>query len=249
MVDNDHRLAAVLNAVLPETASTGDWDRVVRDANRTGLARRLLRPVTLQRRLALAGTLAVLVALIPLSALAVTNNWWFFSTPLSVPSPIGDLVTIDQGQWGGVPWALTAYNTTSHGLCISVTPNPPSGHPTTPSETPAASGTMLGCGLVRGLSEAPNDTSAPELTLVSAAYTGTDGTQVNVLAGATAPDVAEVATVGGGGGQVTAETTPAPSELGLPVRFFIMRLTGGTRPVDVQALDTSGHLLQDVSLP
>lgn len=248
MSDDDRTLAAVLDAVLPQTAAAGNWEEVVQATGRPRLAREFVRSVS-RRRLLVVGALAIVVVLTPLTAFAVSSSWWFFNTALPVPSPVGDVVVVKQGQSDGIPWTLTAYQTQNHALCISLTPNPPSDSPATASQSLGASASSLGCGSLRGISDAPDSTTAPELTFVAATYTGTDGAEVEVVAGGTAADVAEVATLNNAGGQITAETTPAPSDLGLPIRFFAVQLPSGSKPSAVRALDANGRPLQELPIP
>jgi hypothetical protein len=72
-----------------------------------------------KRRLMLALALFA-AALVSLAALGAASDWWFFqhhgSTPASAPN------AVKAGEWSGHPWQLIAYPSSTHGLCVSVTP-------------------------------------------------------------------------------------------------------------------------------
>jgi hypothetical protein len=72
-----------------------------------------------KRRLMLALALFA-AALVSLAAIGSASGWWFFqnhgSTPASAPN------AVKAGEWSGHPWQLIAYPSSTHGLCVSVTP-------------------------------------------------------------------------------------------------------------------------------
>ncbi len=230
MADSDPALAHVLDALLPRGVADGEWGRLVRDAR----GRR--------RRLAVAVVTVALLGLVPLTAIAADNGWWFFGTPLAAPAPLGDVVTVESGHSNGVPWAMTAYQTTNQEVCVSIVPNPPTGQPT------AGSATMLGCSAVRGSPGAQN-AAATAVGLVSTAFKGADGTVDEIVGGPAAADVARVVVVTGSGPETTADTIPAPAQLGLPIRFFLAELPSESEVQSVRALDASGNVLQTVTIP
>ena len=72
-----------------------------------------------KRRLMLALALFA-AALVSLAALGAASDGWFFqnhgSTPASAPN------AVKAGEWSGHPWQLIAYPSSTHGLCVLVTP-------------------------------------------------------------------------------------------------------------------------------
>ncbi len=234
----------------PDSGSSGDhgdWERVLSDA------RRHRWRSSRRARLALALVGAVLAVIIPLTAVAASNGWWFFSDSVSstLPSPVGGVVVVDSGNWQGVPWALTAYRTASDGLCIGFTPNPPAGADSgAPPQGPpsAASTLMIGCGAdVRGIPNLEYRQTTHEFAFISSGSAATDGSKFDAVAGPAAADVASVEIDHSGGPPIVAQTLQAPGQLGVPIRFFAAELPLGDTVKSLVAQDSSGNALETIT--
>lgn len=247
-IDYDAKISAALDAILPLSGDHGDWRGVVADASSSRWPKGRPR----FRRTALAFAVGALAVIVPLAALADSNGWWFFSDSgsASAPSPVGDVVTVASGRWQGTPWALTAYRTTSDGLCVAFTPNPPSGLiPGASSSTPPASALMMGCGApVQGVPNLPH-LASHQIGFTDSSSAPGEGRRFDVIAGPVAADVAEVEILQSDGASVRVASIPAPTQLDAPVRFFVSELPLGTTLKAVVALDNSGNTIETVSVP
>jgi hypothetical protein len=96
-----------------------------------------VRPRRLSRRRTVLLACAVAAAIVPLTALAAVNHWWFLQTGAGLPRPGQQPTVVTRGSWSGHRWTLVAYpskhfaGTTNgpNGLCWGVTfsgPAPPS---------------------------------------------------------------------------------------------------------------------------
>lgn len=248
----DLALAIALDEILPSNGDRGNWQRVLADANR-----HRWRPSGHGRRLAIAATLVAIGALIPLTAVAAGNDWWFFSdsTSSATPPPAGPVVVVRSGSWQGVPWALTAFRTTSEGLCIAFTPNPPTGISSGSSgvslEALNGSARIMGCGEdVRGTENlAKPQRSVHEVGFFTLASSPGEGKPFDVIAGSAAADVTSVQISRSDGSSIVAQTFPAPSQLGVAVRFFVAELPLGGTVRSVVALGASGNTLETITAP
>ena len=123
----DARIAELLNRLVPPTVERPDWERVLADADvhdgETG--RPALRPWQRKRWPLIAVTMLVLLVVAPLTALAVSQGWWFFSAS-GLPTPISRVTVVATGTWNQVPWTLTAYRSSTDGVCLALTPRAPS---------------------------------------------------------------------------------------------------------------------------
>lgn len=246
-VEYDARLAGALDQILPPSGDRGDWERVLAEARP-----RRWRPSG-RTRLALALAALTLAAVIPLTAVAASDGWWFFgnATSSTLPSAVGGVVVVESGNWQGVPWALTAYRTASSGICIAFTPNPPTGSESgTSAQTPssAASTPLIGCGAdVRGIPNLGNAGPMHEFAFFTSTSSASDGAKFNAVAGPAAADVASVEIDRSNGPPIVAQTLAAPDQLGIPIRFFVAQLPLGDTVQALVARDSGGKTLATIT--
>ena len=107
-------LATILDAMVPpQERAAGEWERVLRDAER-----RARRPVR-RRRLAIGGALAFALLLItPLAVVGSSRDWWFFAH--GGPKPATPVAVLESGSWSGQQWTLTAFRNRRGNICFSV---------------------------------------------------------------------------------------------------------------------------------
>jgi hypothetical protein len=188
----------------------------------------------------------VLAAAVPLTSLAFANDWWFLGSA-SVPAPSGDIIVVRSGEWGGVPWTLTAYRSQTQGLCVAFTPNAPDARPPTSSAGHTAAMT---CDTdLSGLVGAPK---APVHTIgLIGSSAARDSTSAfpGFVAGPTAAEVAKVKIVLGDGDQVLTDTFAAPDSLGAPVRFYVAPVPEGNVVTALVAVDGAGNSLETMTVP
>lgn len=241
MVDYDEALAHALDEFLPRGQHNPDWAVVLRDAR--GGRGRIVLPHSPRRRLAILATGAAIALLIPLTAVAVGEQWWFFSSPITAPSPVGDVVVVNSGILNGTPWVLTAYRTSSQGLCVAFAPN---ASDSGPENTTNPSSSVLSCGAsVIGLPQAnPASAGSHEVAFVESVSSGGE-----LIGGPTAADVAQVEIVRASGPPLVINTMPAPAALDVSARFFVAGLNADDAAQAVQAFDSSGHVLETLTIP
>jgi hypothetical protein len=238
-------LASVLDEVLPRIGDVGDWEGVLRDAERAVPSARSLGPRWRTRRVIIVAVAAALAALIPLVAVAANQGWWFFSfvgAP-APPAPTSGVVVVERGSWHGTPWALAAYRTRRQGICIGFTANPPAGPPPSPTASSKPSGSFGCADPVRGMPGLPTGTKLHEL-----AFSATENLGATVIAGPTAADVSRVELVHADGSTTDVSTVAAPPALHAPIRFFVAVLSPATRLQSIRALSKGGRNLETAAL-
>ncbi|MDP9225277.1 MAG: hypothetical protein M3P18_15825 [Actinomycetota bacterium] len=137
-----------------------DWSDVLRRAGE-GEAGRVVPRRFRKRRLVVAFVVLAAV-LIPLAALAATNDWWFFESG-TVPKPLSAPVVVKEGEWSGHAWQLIAYPSGTDGLCVSVTP-----------KGRKDVGTM-GCSPFVGVSRTAATKASPDMPITYLAGSGPEG--------------------------------------------------------------------------
>ena len=238
MTELDEPMVQLLRDAVPIDGK-GDWERVVRDAERERRARRW--------RLAAAGALAAAVVLIPLAALGASDGWWFLGAR-HAPSPSGSVIVVKSVRTNGVPWALTAYQANSGALCVGLTPFPPSSRPTPPAG--ATTSAILSCVSLRGLRRLPAGAKPQWISFATAAATaGKPGDSSRLVAGAAADGVTTVDVILGSGTTITTKTFPAPSALDLPARFYLVSAPPESTVRAVVARGPTGGALERVPVP
>jgi hypothetical protein len=237
MTEHDPVIAQILDQALPCKFDAPDWEKVLTES-RNSAARQL--PGRNRRKLVLLVALVLLAVLVPLSALGMANNWWFLSAPGHF-TPMGNVVTVASGRSEGAPWSLVAFMTEKEGLCDSITPYPPGGSQSEAWEAGA------GCSGIRADEEG---TWRPMVSFGTGSVTTSSGKTTMIVGGPTDSSVAEVEVVESNGKKVTTQTIPAPSELGVRVRYFVTALPPstdlGASVKEVIARDASGKVLKRI---
>jgi hypothetical protein len=224
----------LLDRLAPTHGWAADWPDVL---ERTG-AQRSARLVT-KRRLVLA--LVVLAAVLsPLVAVGAANDWWFLrfgGTPVPASAP----VVVKEGEWGGHPWQLVAYPSTSDGLCVSITPQGAGFN---------GKGGAMGCGPFAGISRTPETKASPDMTITF--LSGGASPELPAYIAGPVIDKATMVEIRFGTGQVLrAPTFAGPESLG-PVRFYATQLPAGledtphtflTFLTSVAGLDANGEVV------
>jgi hypothetical protein len=193
---------------------------------------RLVEAVRRRRALAFV-VICLLAALVTVPALAVTKGWWLLD--FGGPPPASRVVVVKSGVSAEGRWALTAYLSERQGVCVALTMNPP-------SNTGAQS-----CGApVRGVPDALGG-KAPRHWFAFT-YTRGDATLPAFVFGPAALAVRRVDILLADGRTESIETIPAPQELGLSLRFFVIELTTATRVEAVIAHSASGKALERLEI-
>jgi hypothetical protein len=142
MSNQDMSVAAALELLEPPRAELREWERVIADAQvgaarptagRDGLPRR--------RRRLVAVVIAITAVLVPLAAVAATQGWWFLGH--GAPTPVGGVAVVTRGEWNGIPWTMTAYRSSTDGVCTGLTPQQ--------SGKTAGMGAGLACDTITGV--------------------------------------------------------------------------------------------------
>jgi hypothetical protein len=222
---------AALEQLVIDGAWMPDWDDVLRRADvipSVAAALKPERPRLTQRRWALV-VLAILIAVsIPLTALAVSEDWWFVG---AAPDPAGAVEAVESGVWNGVPWALVAYDSESGGVCYGLSINVPQA--TRPNGA-------LSCAFL-------DDGGKPQHSLSYLTAGSADAGFPRYAAGAVQADAATVELQIADGSIVRTQTLPRPATLHTDVQFFVTRLPAGT-PADsdvttISAFGANGQTL------
>jgi hypothetical protein len=196
-------------------------------------------------RLALVGAIVAVATVVPLTALALSEDWWFLGSG-SMPAPAGSVIVVKSGDWNGVPWTLTAYRSQTNTICFAFTPNSPSGRPATPDGGPTAA---AACGRdLRGIADAPAGTTLHSIFFLGSS--GMNGAHAfpGFAAGPSAPDVTKIKILLADGTNIVTDTFAAPGELGVPARFYVVAVPSGERVRAIVALDASGHKLEELTV-
>jgi hypothetical protein len=208
----------VLDRLAPAHGWVADWSDVL---ERAGV--RHSAGLVTKRRVLLA--LVVLAAvLVPLAAIGAENDWWFLRFG-GTPAPTSAPVIVKEGEWGGHPWQLIAYPSTTDGLCVSITPK---------DARVDGTGGAMGCGPFAGISRTPETKSSPDMTITFLS----GGASADLPAYIVGPVIAKATTVEirfGNGEVLRVPTFAGPESLG-HVRFYAMQLPAGVK-------DTPGTFL------
>jgi hypothetical protein len=223
MSDYPPALKQALDRIAPSFAGErGDWQRVLRDAgvhvpSRTRGDRPLLR-TRRRRRVVAVIAAAALLAIVAVPALGVGRDLFplRFLVP-GEPQPLRGPAVVTSGTSSGARWTLTAY-TTRRGICVDL-------------ETPKGGGGS--CGGYAGTAIGPSATGfSNEIPSVRFAY------------GAVAERVAAVKLLLADRTVVAVEPLPAPAELDVPLRFYIVELRADAVVRAIVAEDASGVVLE-----
>ena|ERR1035437_1918221 len=239
MTEHDPVIAQILDQALSHEFGAPDWELILAESRSLPTRR---TPRRNRRKLVLLVALVLIAVLVPLSALGMANNWWFFSVHGNPLGSTGNVITVASGRSEGAPWSLVAFMEEGR-LCYSITPYPPGG---SESETWEAS---ANCSSVRAHE---GGTWRPLVGFTSGATTTSSGKTAMVIGGPTDSSVAEVDVLEFNGKKVTTQTISAPSELGVRARFFVMALPPSTdlglSAKEVVARNAAGKVLKRVPI-
>src|SRR4051812_41262606 len=164
-----------LELLAPALAWQADWSDVLL---RAGEAKAGSVPSMRFRKRRVVVALAVLAAvLIPLAAVAATNDWWFLRFD-SAPRPTHGPVVVKKGEWSGHPWEMVAYPSATDGLCISVTPK-------------GGAGAAMGCGPVVGAPRTRETKNSPDMK-ITFLFSGAGGALPSYVVGPVIEQASEV---------------------------------------------------------
>lgn len=170
-------------------------------------------------------------ALIPAGALAVANDWWFFRFG-GTPSPLTSVVVVETGKWQGKAWELTAYRSSTEGICFALSP-------TTTAQSQGQGGAMA-CDLIEGVPRTPDSKRYTPHAITFLA--GFKGTLPDNVVGPVTAMAAEVAIYLTDGTIVRTPTLEAPSSLGSSIRFYATALPEPlTPPASLGMAGSSGQ--------
>jgi hypothetical protein len=142
----------VLDRLAPMHDWEPDWSDVLERARKRD-ERRLTR-IPKRGKLALV-LAAVVVVLVPLAALAATNDWWLFEFG-GAPQAGGTAVIVREDVWSGHAWQLVAYPSTTDGLCFAMASLTSQG---------AAEGKVLSCAPFVGIPRTADSKHSPDMTI------------------------------------------------------------------------------------
>ena len=257
---------------LPEDLQP-DWEDVRRRgvnawALPTELAPRLSLLQRLRKRPLLVVALVLLIAFVPVSALAVAgkNPWWFLRASTMFgngPAKGSVVVVLKRGSWDGQGWVLTAYKGT-RGLCYQLTQTSAHGK-----------ATNLGAG---GCGSAPGTFARAGIghpVKIAVSWMGSTISiggplkgQIRYIVGPIVPSASEVVITLANGTVIRTPTFTVPSKLGVTTRFFAAQTSIApspnhgalscrasvlgdrqSSPVRVVGLDASGHVVAEDVVP
>ena len=195
------------------------------------------------RRPLLALAVVLLATLIPVAAFAVGGKWWFLRFGGS-PAPVSDVVVVKTGVWDGTRWELTAYRSSTDGLCYSLTP------------IAKDEGGMMACGGIEGVPATSQ--SKPSMPYGITYGMSSRSALPPFIYGPVTDKADEVVISFENGTVVRTPTFAAPSGLGASVRFYAAQLPSsvptpglGLRggPEKLVGLDHSGQIVACMTLP
>jgi hypothetical protein len=199
---------AALDRLAPVLPWQADWSDVLRRAGE-GEAGRVVPRRFRKRRLVVAFVVLAAV-LIPLAALAATNDWWFFASG-TVPKPVSAPVVVKEGEWSGYAWQLIAYPSGTDGLCVSVTPK---------GRTDVG---VMGCSPFVGVSRTATTKASPDMAITYLAGSSPDGRPAYIV-GPVIDKASEVEIRFTNGQTIRVPTFSAPAPLE-HIRFYATGLS------------------------
>lgn len=204
----------------------GDWDDVRR---RTTLTRRK-RP-RIKRRVVFA-VAAVVAVLVPLTAVAAADGWWFFKFG-ATPKPVQAPVVVKHGVWEGTSWQLVAYPSTTDGLCFGMT------------EAEGDRG-ALGCAAIVGVPRTAETKGSPDMPITFLSADNGDGGLPRYIVGPVIASAQEVVIAFENGQRLRVPASPAPPPL-TQLRFYATPLPADQTPASpprwIAGLDRNGNVV------
>ena len=241
----DARIAELLNRLVPPTVERPDWERVLADADvhdgETG--RPALRTWQRKRWPLIAVTMLVLLVVAPLTALAVSQGWWFFSAS-GLPTPISRVTVVATGTWNQVPWTLTAYRSSTDGVCLALTPRAPS--------NAHGVGAAMSCDQIAGVPSTPQSKryTPHRISYLMAAGNGNGTGFPGYITGHVVESAHTVEIVLADHTVIKVDTIGAPSALQSKIRFYIAQLPAGHADVRrVVGRDDHNRIVAHLNVP
>jgi hypothetical protein len=221
----------VLDRLAPVHEFAPDWDDVL---ERSGLPSMQRRAKT---RLVLAAALLVAIV-VPLTAIAESRDWWFFSA--GAPAPATGVFVVKTGEWDGQRWELLAYRTVNDGLCFSMAPAGSNGRG------------AMNCDQIVGVTRDWKHSAPHAITYLSGDPTSD---LPAYIVGAVTDEAERVAVYFVDGEVLRMETFAAPPSLGA-VRFYAAPLPRSMLPMTLGGfvdtlvgLNSEGRIVACLNLP
>jgi hypothetical protein len=188
-----------------------------------------------------------LAILIPVTAFAVGHDWWFFRFG-DAPAPVTGVVVVKTGVWDGKGWQLTAYRSSTDGLCYGLGP----------TGTENGEGAMMACGGIAGVPRTPQSKPGSPYAITYGMGSGSRGVLPAFIYGPVTDRADEVVVAFRNGAVLRTPTFAAPSALGAPVRFYAAQLPPSVPPLRIGlpevleklvGLDRDGRIVDCMTLP
>jgi hypothetical protein len=177
------------------------------------------------RRRVVVASAALAAVLVPLAALGASEDWWFLKSG-GAPEPTAAPQVVKSGEWDGQAWQLVAYQSSTDGLCFSITPT---------ASGDRGEGGAMGCAPFVGVKRTARSKS-PEMTITF--LTASSERLPAYIAGPVIEQASEVEIRLGSGDvlRVPAFAAPEPLE---HVRFYATPLPPGS---EANPLSPAGFL-------
>lgn len=223
----------VLDRLAPTYAWASDWPDVLERAEE----RRSTRLVT--KRRVVIGFVLLAAVLVPLAALAAVNDWWFLK--FGGPTPTSAPLVVKEGAWGGHPWQLIAYPSTTDGLCVSMTPK---------GWASVGKGGAMECGPFADVARTAETTASQDMTIAYLKVSATNELPVYIV-GPVIDTALTVEVRFGNGQDLRVPTSPGPPPLD-HVRFYATPIPADLQPTSktfttglewVAGLDVNGNVV------
>jgi hypothetical protein len=225
----------VLDRLAPVHEFAPDWGDVLA---RAGVPSEMSRAKT-RRRLVLAAALVVAIV-VPLTAIAKSRDWWFFST--GAPAPATRVFVLKTGEWDGQRWELVAYRTLNDGLCFSMSPAGSNGRG------------AMNCDRIVGVTRDSKQYTPRAITYLSGG--GVTPELPRYVVGPVTDEAEEVAVYFVDGEVLRTETFAVPQSLGA-IRFYAARLPRSMLPMALRSgfldklvgFNRAGRIVACLNLP
>ena len=168
--------------------------------------------------------------LIPIVAVAGSQEWWFFRFD-GAPPAATPVAVVREGVWDGKPWQLVAYRSTTDGICFGITPQDEGSHDVAGA---------LACAPLEGVPSTGETKDTKPLGIMFVEVTG----ELPYIAGPVVERATEVVARFAGGLIVRTPTFAAPDSLGSAIRFYASRLPNGEESLErLVGLDADSNVV------
>jgi hypothetical protein len=202
-----------LDHLAPPLPWQADWTDVLLRAGERRAGRFV--PNGLRKRRFVVALVVLAAMLIPLAAIASTNDWWFFKSG-NAPRPLNAPVVVKEGEWSGHPWQLIAYPSSTDGICFVVTP-----------KNSMQSGGAMNCAPFAGVSRTADTKASPDMTITY--LSGSGPLLPTYIAGPVIDKAVEVEIRFTNGEDIRLQTFGAPSPLD-HIRFYATQVLDNALP-------------------